>query len=288
MRQQIKQVLRRAPWLGFAYVKMVSRWQFRAERSYYQEGTTQVGNQQPSVVYFSHYRCASMMVNRRLLDLLAGKNYREINYQGYVHPWIIEKREAFQRDVEEHAKVGRFPEKGHYFGPLRYFVQIPDLEKMKALVVLRDPRDVLVSRYYSEKYNHVRLDKRFLRHCEAIEDLSLDEFVLKFKTDVGAHYKFYQENSASLKNALFINYEEMIEDFRGFLGQINEYAQLGRSNEFLDKLAAQESFVVSKEDRYSHKRSVEARNFEKKLKPETIAELNEYFAEALAHYGWEK
>lgn len=287
MKRVIKRILLRVPWLGIAYVKAVRPWQFRAERAAFGGKVSRAGNDRPSLVYFSHYRCASMMVNRRLLDLISGENYRHLNYQGYVHPWPISDREDFQRQRKEHAEMKRFPAKGHYFGPLRYFVDIPNLAEMKTVVVLRDPRDVLVSRYYSERFNHVRLDKRFLRHCESIEELSLDEFTLQFKEDVGAHYTFYRENSEQLKNALFVNYEEMISDFRGFLADLNLYLGLGRSEEFLDDLASQESFVVMKEDRYSHKRSVEARNFEKKLKSNTIAQLTDYFRETLLHYGWE-
>lgn len=286
-KQKIKQVLRKAPWLGIAAVKAVRPVQFYKEKQAYNGGSQEAKNQQPSLVYFSHYRCASMMVNRRLLDLLAGKNYRQLDYQGYVHPWSIERREAFQGDSEAHEQFKRFPQRGHYFGPLRYFVDIPHLDKLKPITVLRDPRDVLVSRYYSEKYNHVRLDTRFLRHCESIASLSLDEFVLAFKEDVGSHYNLYLKNKAALESGLMFPYEELIKDFRGFLGAVNDFVGLERSASFLDAVASQESFVVDKENRFSHKRSVEARNFEKKLKPETIEELNQFFSEMLLAFDWE-
>lgn len=288
LKRILKSILRRAPWLGIYAVSLIRPIQFRRERAAFSGQLKQVEKENPSIVYFSHYRCASMMINKRLLQLIAEGNYQQLDYQGYVHPWPIEEREAFQRDCSEHEKFGRFPITGHYFGPLRYYVDIPGLEKMKVIVVLRDPRDVLVSRYFSEKYNHVRLDNRFKKHCETISKLSLDEFVLQFKEDVGAHYEFYQKNSDKLKNALFINYEEMIADFHGFLDKVNTYVGLGLSEQFLKELASQESFSVKSENFYSHKRSVQARNFEKKLQQETIADLNRYFSEILSHYGWEK
>lgn len=240
----------------------------------------------PSVVFFSHYRSASMMLNRRLLELIDGHDYCQLDYQGYVHPWSIERREDFQRDVEGHKQCGRFPEKGYYFGPLRYFVDIPALEKMKVIVVLRDPRDVLVSRYYSEKYNHVRLDKRFLAHCESIEKLSLDEFVLAYREDVKSHYDLYLKKAEQLANALTVNYEEMVGDFEGFLRKVNDYLELGRDEKFIQSITKQENFDVKKEDVYSHKRSVQPRNFEKKLKDATIKDLNSCFADVLTAFKW--
>lgn len=226
------------------------------------------------------------MVNKRLRELMAGGGYQKMDYQGYVHPWPIEEREEFQHNQARNEKLGLFPSSGHYFGPLRYFVDIPKLQEMKAVVVLRDPRDVLVSRYYSEKFNHVRLDKRFREHCEKIEKMSLDEFVIAYKEDVKSHYSFYLENLDALSNALIISYEEMISDFHGFLKKLNDYLDLGKSDEFIRSISAKESFEVQAEDVYSHKRSVQPRNFEKKLSAETIGELNECFGQILSEFKW--
>ena len=240
-----------------------------------------------SIVFFGHYRCATMMLMRRLSDLIEGKGYKKVDYQGYVHSWPISERELFQRDQEGHERVGRFLPKSRFYSPLRYFVAIPNLPDYKTILVLRDPRDVLVSRFYSEKFAHVRLDERFKAHCEEVEKLELDEFVLKFAQQVGDHYRFYMEHQDALRNALVINYEEVIADFRGFLTRVNEYAELERSPEELQTISDRESFSVDAEDIYSHKRSVSARGFEKKLQESTIAKLNEEFDTVLQHFGWE-
>ena len=109
---------------------------------------------------------------------------------------------------------------------------------------------------------------------------------MAYKDDVKNHYDFYLENLNRLKNALIINYEEMIGDFKGFLNSIDRYLELNLESAFIDEIAAKESFEVKEEDVYSHKRSVQPRNFEGKLSQETIAELNQTFADILKAFNW--
>ena len=260
---------------------------FHREHRAWKGGDTRPGNGRPSLVFFTHYRCASMMLVRRLNDLLAGLGYRQVDYQGYVHPWPLDQRDHFQRAREEHREVGRFVAEGRFYAPLRYYVDVPELQNYKVVVVLRDPRDVLVSRYYSEKFAHVRADTRFLAHCEEVEKMELDEFALAFADDVGGHYRFFMEHAPDLEHALFVSYEEVISDFEGFLSKVNEYAGLGCPAERVREIADKESFRVTSEDKYAHKRSVKARNFEEKLQPETIGALNVQLADVLKHFGWE-
>lgn len=286
LKRILKPFLMRFPRLGILGLKVARPFRFQPERLAWRGGDQGPGNGRPSLVFFTHYRCGSMMLDRRLGDLLDGLDYKRINFQGYVHPWSIERREDFQRNRDEHARVGRFVATGRFYSPLRYYVDIPDLPTYKVLVVLRDPRDVLVSRYFSERYAHVRLDDRFLEHCERVESMELDRFVLEYAEQVEEHYRLFMDHAEDLRHALVISYEEVISDFEGFLRRVNEYADLGRSEEYVAEVAARESFTVTSEDKYAHKRSVKARNFEDKLAPETIAALNERFADVLDHFGW--
>jgi hypothetical protein len=288
VKRTTKGILMRHPAAGIRAVQLARPLRFWPERLGWRGWDTGSGNGRPSIVFFTHYRCASMMLVQRLNDLIEGLGYRQINYQGYVHPWPIEKREKFQRDREEHERVGRFVAQGRFYAPLRYFVDIPHLDQYKVLLVLRDPRDVLVSRYYSERFAHVRLDKGFLDHCRKVEDMTIEEFVVGYTDDVGAHYRLFMEHAADLEHAHVVPYEEVIADFAGFLRGVNEYASLGRSEEEILEIAGRESFSVSSEDKYSHKRSVKARNFEEKLPAETIAVLNRELGDILDHFGWER
>lgn len=260
---------------------------YQNERKAYKGRDLAPGNGKSSVVFFTHYRCASMMLMNRLWDLLEVHRFKRIDYQGLVHFWTLDERAAFQGDSSGHDEFSRFNPLGRVYGPLRYFVDIPRLESFKVVLVLRDPRDVLVSRYYSEKFAHVRLDKRFRSHCEEIEALTVDDFVLKFASDVQENYGLFAKNKDKWKHGLFTKYEDLISDFPKFIKEVNDYCELGHSADFVASVAAKESFVVNAEDKFSHKRSVQARGFEKKLKPETITELNRMLRSELLFFGWE-
>jgi len=261
---------------------------YRAEKLQYEGKNHSEGNGKKSIIFFTHYRCASMMLVKRLKDLLHRDNYQQIDYQGYVHKWTLDKREEFQFNTDSHEEHSRFNKKGRLYAPLRYFVAVPDINDYSKILVLRDPRDVMVSRFYSEKFAHIRMDKRFKEHCDSISQLSLDEFVLEYAEQTLEHYELFLENYKNWTDVLFVRYEDVISDFEGFLAQCDHYLCLGRSDSEIKEIAHKESFVVVTEDKYAHKRSVKARGFESKLNEATIDKLNEVFSDVIDGFGWEK
>lgn len=240
-----------------------------------------------SVVFFSHNRCASMMLNRRLLDLLEGVDLERIDYQRLVHPLPEKEREVFQWDREGHLQRGRFKGVGYYYGPFRYYVDIPKLNTFNTVLVLRDPRDVITSRYFSEAFAHVALDSKFHEHTKAVREMDVDTFVREFAPDVEAHYRNFMENFEMLKGGVVWRYEELIADFAGFLAHVNDAFELGHDKRYIASIASKESFTVQSEDKFAHKRSVSAGAYLKKLKPETVVYLNELFADVLVFFDWE-
>lgn len=284
----VKAVLRRHPWIGIGVMKCVRPMIFQRERKGWRGADTDPGNGRPSLVFFSHYRCASMMLMRRLKDLTSGLGYRVLNYQTFIHTWPIGERENFMHNVEENRRFRRFNPLGRFYTPLRFYVDIPDVEKFRVHLLLRDPRDVLVSRYFSEKFAHIRIDERFNQHCLEVEQMDIDQFALHFLEDVAGHYDLYQRNWNKMRQLRFVRYEDMIADFPGYLQGMNAFYDCGKSESEVAAIAAKENFEVTKEDKFAHKRSVKARSFESKLKPETIDALNERFAGLLDFFGWEK
>ena len=284
MKKLLKRLCRRFPILGVFLVSVIHPFLFKSERRAYSGKTNGKTNGRKSIVFMTHNRCASVMVHKRLLELLEADSYRHLDFQGLVQLNSSEQKNFILN--ESNKNLGRFQNVGHYYGPLRYFVEIPKASSLKVLVVLRDPRDVLVSRYYSEKYSHFRFDRKFAEHCKKVEAMNLDEFVIKFSDDVCEHYRKYIRGWSNLGDVLFYKYEDVIADFEGFLTSFSAYAGIVKTKSDIKEIAGKESFSVVKEDKFSHKRSVKSGGFRDKLSQETIEELNGKFEDVLGYFGW--
>ena len=265
LKQQLKRLIRISfrvsPSLSAQVWNVVCLYIFRDERRAYRGKLKQPQGDRKSIVFFSHNRCASMMLNKRIQELMEGCGYRNIDYQRLVHGWPEKEREAFRWDAEVHSASGRFLPKMFYYGVFRYYVDILGLENMHPILVLRDPRDVITSRYFSEAFAHVALDKVFHEHTERVRKMDVDTFVKTFAKDVEEHYSHFRENYSKMEQGVIWKYEDLIDDFEGFLVDVNEKCNLGKSGKFVAEIASKESFKVSSEDKFSHKRSVKAGSY---------------------------
>lgn len=166
---------------------------------------------------------------------------------------------------------------------------------------VRDPRDILVSQYYSFGWNHT--DQGFNKKEEAtrekIRNQTIDEYVLE---PLGAaHYlnmrfqpliKFLNQQKDETKFSV-VTYEEMVTDFPGYLAKVIQPFELNRYG-FRSRSVVQAKYQFKYRNEFrpeqkhnAHKRNVMPGEHRDKLKPQTIAALNDYFAECLTRLGYE-
>jgi hypothetical protein len=80
----------------------------------------------------------------------------------------------------------------------------------------------------------------------------------------------------------------MVRDFESWLGQILRFWGLPTNTPTVKTLIAEADFTVSREDPNSHKRQVQPGDHRRKLKAETIDQLNEIYAEVLDKLGYDR
>ena len=108
-----------------------------------------------SFFFFTMNKSASSFVARILKQLIIPSGMKQICLERYYfHGGEIGKKwykEAYMGDkiLESYLKKD-----GFYFGPFRNKLPKVDLNKHKIILLLRDPRDVLTSLYFSVSYSH--------------------------------------------------------------------------------------------------------------------------------------
>ena len=238
----------------------------------------------PSVLFFSYYRCGSMFLSRALRDLAGVNGFQHLDYDSYFA--------KVNQDESARLFRGGFLEKafhphGLYFGTLRRAYPIPDQEKYRSVVLLRDPRDCLVSHYYSIRESHTLNNFDNLRARKEARALEVDEWVLQHAEEYRRDFLDFHHRLLGKPGVLFLPYEEMVTAFPDFIRKVVEHTGMNRDEAAVDRIIAEADFSVAGESILSHKRSVKPGNHRKKLKPETVKELNEALAEVLELYGYQ-
>jgi hypothetical protein len=197
------------------------------------------------------------------------------------------------------------------FAPVRFYVDVPGIEKYDVILHLRDPRDVLVSMYYSYCFIHAGEIPGNTGYRREIADRGIDDFVLGKASErsrdypgdygTGGHledlignmprrYADYVANLVGRPNVTLVKYEEMVTNYRAWLEKFVRPFALREEARVVDEMVslAPKLFPKRSEDVMQHVRHVTPGDYRAKLQPGTIRQLDAIFADALEALGYER
>ena len=254
------------------------------------------------IVVFTLHKSASMFIHRQceLLCSLAGIAYHSPNVTG---SGLDARRLLTDREIwETHHGC---------LAPVRFFVEIPRLESYEVILHLRDPRDVLVSMFYSYCYIHSGPVAPNTGCRRDAARRGIDEFVLEQATTGNLHYpgdygtgghvqefvgplpnryRAYIDRLLGKPNVTLVRYEQMVADYRGWLTDFVRPFPLDDRQQVIEGLVAQSQtfFPQRSTDALSHVRHVTPGDYKVKLQPATIRQLDGIFADVLGALGYPK
>lgn len=278
------QVMHRAPHVYIAATRFAGRHLLFGREKRFLEGKCPSESPHPSVFFFSYNRCASMYISDLIVRLSAADGLVHIDLSRYffnAHPGTGRARFADPDFVNR-----TFLPTGYYFGPLRCPVPFHGLGDCRQVLVLRDPRDVLTSRFFSAAYAHSLPDRKFLRDRLRAQEMGIDAFVEERIPEVLEPYQAYVDELLGKSNVLFLRYEDMVADFESWLRRLANHVAGHANEETIGALLAESDFTVDRENPYAHKRSVTPGAHRTKLREETVRRIEEAFAPLMAPLGY--
>jgi len=166
------------------------------------------------------------------------------------------------------------------------------LKDKKCVLLVRDPRDALVSQYYSVGGKHVshRLPTKnaeaFLEKVRNTEELDIDEYVLRLaKSHLNKLVSY--KNNLNFSNVLLRRYEDIYFDKRTFVSDIFTHFGMAVAPATLDAVAQSNDVRPTDEDPARHIRRGLPGDHRNKLKPSTIQGLNDIFSATCLWYGYD-
>lgn len=233
----------------------------------------------PSFIFFTVHKSASTLMVNFIEALSKNTGLVQIDYNGY---FATQEEKGLQKQSDPRLINKVFKLKGYIYGPLRNYIEVPEIEKYPIILLLRDPRDVLTSQYYSIKKTHPLITRKLIARRKKALQSTIDEHVMSEQADRFFNtYTLYIDKIYGKPNVLFLKYEDMVHDFRKFILQINSHLKLNLSEEQINSLDLTKTFKTNGEDQNSHKRKVTPGDHKEKLQPETIKWLNKKFEPVL-------
>lgn len=255
------------------------------------EGKSRTTSSRQSVVLFTQHKCASVYTHDIFCTLALESGMMPASYEH-----IIFDGEVTQADRDRIYGSGGsalYPTRGYSFAPIRGFhAGIHDLDAYRLVLMLRDPRDALVSFYFSMAYSHSvpqgKTESRatVLAERERATGVNIDDYVLEKSGFFLQTYENYLQHILDRPNTLFVTYEQMIDDFAAWLQKIIQHTGFSPTEEVVARLVRESNFQVNVEDPLKHRRQVAAGDHRRKLHPETIEKLNQRFEIVLLRLGY--
>ncbi|MEZ6244089.1 MAG: sulfotransferase domain-containing protein [Phycisphaerales bacterium] len=191
-----------------------------------------------------------------------------------------------------------FHPRGYCYGVFRMFpwrYQIPILAQAKKILLVRDPRDAIVSHYFSVAKSHpepknapeeVKLQR--LAERERVGANTIDEHVLEHAEFFFRVHWRYMRDLTKTHTVRVFRYEDVIFEKRAWVDEL--CAELGWDvpARLRHEVADLYDKRPKEENAAAHIRRVTPGDHREKLRPETIEKLNEVFATALDRYGYER
>lgn len=234
-----------------------------------------------SFIFFTTHKAASNFTNQILKEVEQISEFELYDYGALIGS-ISEKlniTDQFEEYLNENHKT-LFKLNGEIYGPQRLPLNFTGINDYKKIFFLRDPRDVLVSAYYSFGYSHVEPDSAsmidsFLKKRATIQNQTIDEYVLQeMERWIKPAYMNYKKlRLESTNDVLYLKYNDYIEDTEGIVNKILTFFGL-ENRDLAKRLAMSANPITRLEEKDQHKRSGKNNQWKTHLKQSTQDELN--------------
>ena len=174
--------------------------------------------------YFGHHKSASSWMSRKIIKAATEK--MGLNYVHYSNP------KAFDNNLEHDIVINNVDFFAYVNANSEFIGDIIKKKNFKGFHIIRDPRDICISAYFSHLYSH-SVKTKYTSHIaelrQKLESVSLEEGLfleLEFLEHIFTHMINWDYN---LPNVLEIKFEELIQapqdtilKIFDFLGLIDE------------------------------------------------------------------
>ena len=263
-----------------------------ADSSHYLENKPKI----TSVIFWTTHKCASTYISKFLNLISKESNLNHFDYAGQIWELGNEIKLKYPFNIEQNCDF-LYRKKGEIYGPMRMPFEFDTRSQLNNIFFLRDPRDLIISNFYSIAYSHPIpsnkfLKKNFLRKRRLAKKIGINNFFLKQIDDwiipCYTNYKIMRENS---KISSFYKYEDLKKNPKKVFSKISKKMNNNISQKFINKLSYNfekpfKKKITNKKNFFLHTRSGANRQFEKELKKNVLLKGNKKLTKILKYWNF--
>ncbi|WP_150107048.1 sulfotransferase domain-containing protein [Halothece sp. PCC 7418] len=204
-----------------------------------------------------YYCCTQKTASQWFRSVL--NDFTFYQYTGLiVHPYVeLGLRYAAFEEALPKRTIGT-----HLYISYPTYLTIPKPAHYKTFFILRDPRDIIVSWYFSAKYSHGKF-KPVMKMRHDLENLDFTEglkYIIDRLEEFGSFeaQKSWVQGSLEQDNVKIFRYEDLAEDNSSFLQQLFNYLEIQMPAEEFTDLCQRHQFESKTEGRNQGKENVQS------------------------------
>ncbi len=196
--------------------------------------------------------------------------------------------QAFEQGVHTNeiqgdaAKLLKRP--GILFTGFRHFPKFKfSMADRPAVLLVRDPRDMIVSTYFSVIKSHKIPDgnQGLVLDRKKSSAMDIDQFAIDRTSHYSMQFSRYRRHLSGVNLAVF-RYEDVIYRKPDWLGEMIQHLHLPLDHKLIQEVAEQFDIIPDEQDESKHIRQVHPGDHRSQLQPATIEQLNRRLAEFLS------
>ncbi|WP_425093883.1 sulfotransferase domain-containing protein [Tropicimonas sp. S265A] len=257
-----------------------------------------------SVLFFTTHKCASIFLGDIMRTASQLSSMRHLNYAAAIYRMkdTIDTRGYDHTEIEHLIARNAdrlFRPRGEIYGPLRRGVDFPERRDYTQIFFLRDPRDVLVSAYFSFGGSHgtphsTEMARLFQDERTRMQEEGIDRYALRAARDwIGPVFEEYAAFKRDSEHSHYFSYDLYKNDPATFLKSVLSAMGLDLDVETTPELQAFLARAVNAtaqrapQTKKTHRRSGQSKQFLTELKPDTVTELNDILGPVLEFWNFE-
>ncbi len=240
-----------------------------------------------SIGFVTMHKAGSVFVDQVLSQLTGPMGFEHVDLAF----------QAFQMGRSEHlycvAQDYVLSQPRCYFGPFRgpYIRKMRKLERLRLVAQVRDPRDCIVSLYYSLKYSHPApasgpAKETYERNLSFIQTADFEAFVHKQARQYAVRMQVLLNVLERTQQSLLLRYENMVGAPLEWLSLLCKFLNIDMSPQISDWVNEEMSTIGLVEDLSRHKRQVLPGDFRRKLSASMQDHLTRMLRPHLDAFGY--
>jgi len=255
---------------------------------------SKTNSDKPSIIHFSTNKAATQHIKKVLRKIAVENQMSPVSFHDYAFYSKMPFLDHLTFDeMLEYKHI--FKKKGYLYSVFGGMIEnIDNINEYKIVLSMRDPRDVLVSSYFSKAFSHTEplqissKHDKFMKKRDWAKNIDINQYVLKEAETLHSILNKYMSDLCKNDNVGIIKYEDMILDYGKWLRNLVDIAGMKMSNSLEEELINENiKKRPNNENKFSQNRKGIAGDYKNKLDKATIEKLNTMFNPILSFFDYE-